>query len=96
MGGTSGAAGLSPGDRNQKGIGMLGKIAAAMIGEKIAGRNKAAKGAIVGIAVETVAKRVIPAIAAAAVLGYAYKKVRSYSGREPSYPSDAEPSPPSG
>jgi hypothetical protein len=75
---------------------MLGKIAAAIIGERLAGRNKGASGAVKGILVETVAKRLIPTIAAAAVLGYAYKKAKSSLDREPSYPSDAEPSPPSG
>lgn len=75
---------------------MLGKIAAAIIGERLAGKNKGAKGAIIGIAVETVAKRVVPAIAAAAVLGYAYKKAKDYLDREPVYPSEATPSPPSG
>jgi hypothetical protein len=73
---------------------MLGKIAAAIIGERLAGKNERAKGAIIGVAVETVAKRVIPAIAAAAVLGYAYKKAKNYLNREPAYPSDATPSPP--
>ena len=75
---------------------MLGKIAAAIIGDRLAGKNKGAKGAIAGIAVETMAKRVIPAIAAAAVLGYAYKKVKGSLDRGRSYPSDASPSPPSG
>ena len=75
---------------------MLGKIAAAMIGERLAGRNRGAGGAVKGILVETVAKRLIPTIAAAAVLGYAYKKVKGSLDRKPSYPSGAEPSPPSG
>jgi hypothetical protein len=75
---------------------MLGKIAAAIIGDRLAGKNKGAKGAVVGIAVETMAKRVIPAIAAAAVLGYVYRKAKGAPGRKPSYPSEAEPSPPSG
>ena len=74
---------------------MLGKIAAAIIGERMAGRNTGARGAIKGILVETVAKKVIPTVAAAAILGYAYKKARRYLDREPSYPSDASPSPPS-
>jgi hypothetical protein len=75
---------------------MLGKIAAAIIGDRLAGRNKGASGAVKGIVVETVAKRLIPTIAAAAILGYAYKKAKDYFDREPSYPSDASPSPPSG
>ncbi|HET7315924.1 MAG TPA: hypothetical protein VFI88_00685 [Sphingomicrobium sp.] len=57
---------------------MPGKIAAAFIGDKIAGQNQGAKGAITGVAVETVAKKVIPAIAAVAVLGFAYKMAKDY------------------
>ena len=75
---------------------MLGKIAAAIIGDKLAGRNKGASGAVKGILVESVAKRLIPTIAAAALLGYAYKKAKASLDRRPSYPSEAEPSPPSG
>ncbi len=75
---------------------MLGKIAAGIIGGRLAGKNKGASGAVKGVLVESVAKRLIPAIAAAAVLGYAYKKVKGSFDRKPSYPSDAEPSPPSG
>lgn len=76
---------------------MLGKIAGAVIGGRLAGKNKGASGAVKGILVESVAKRLIPTIAAAAVLGYAYKKAKGSLDREPpSYPSDAEPSSPSG
>jgi hypothetical protein len=81
---------------SRKGTSMLGKIAAAIIGERLAGRNKGASGAVKGILVESVAKRLIPTIAAAAVLGYAYKKMKGSSNRGPSYPPDAEPSSPSG
>ena len=81
-----------------KGRTMLGKIAGAMIGAKIAGRNKGARGAVAGVAVETLARRVIPAIAAAAILGYAFKKAKgALAGRSPpSYPSDESPAPPPG
>jgi len=75
---------------------MLGKIAAAIIVERLAGKNRGASGAVKGILVETVAKRLVPTIAAAAVLGYAYKKVKGSLDRGRSYPSDASPSPPSG
>lgn len=80
---------------------MLGKIAGALIGERIAGRNKGAKGAVLGVVAETVVKKVIPTIAAIAILGYAYKKARDifeeeFGEGEPSYPSDATPSSPSG
>jgi hypothetical protein len=81
--------------RLEKGESMLGKIAAAIIGDRLAGRNLGASGAVKGILVETVAKRLLPTVAAAAILGYAYKKTKGYLNRHPSYPSDASPSPPS-
>ena len=76
---------------------MLGKIAGAMIGSRLAGRNKGASGAVAGVVVESLAKRVIPALAAAVVLGYAYKKAKKAFGgdEEPDYPSEASPAPPS-
>ena len=78
-----------------KGEVMLGKIAAALIGERIGGKNKGASGAIKGILVETVAKKVVPTLAAAAILGFAYKKVKHVlDGGKPVYPSDSAPSPP--
>ncbi len=75
---------------------MLGKIAAAIVGGRPAGKDKGASGAVKGILLETGAKRLVPPLAAAAVLGYAYKKTKDTLDRKPSYPSDAEPSPPSG
>ena len=79
---------------------MIGKIAAALIGEKIAGRNKGAKGAILGIVGETLVRKVVPTIAAIAILGFAYKKAKDFleeefGDGEPSYPSEATPSSPS-
>ena len=79
---------------------MLGKIAGALIGERVAGRNRGAKGAILGIVAETMVRKVVPTIAAVAVLGYAYKKTKDFlreefEGTKPSYPSEATPSSPS-
>jgi hypothetical protein len=87
----------SLGAEDQKGTNMLGKIAAAIIGGRMAGRNQGASGAVEGILVETVAKKLIPTIAAAAILGYAYKKAKDFleDEGEPSYPSEASPAPPS-
>ena len=82
---------------------MLGKIAGALIGERMAGKDKGAKGAkgaIIGIMAETVVRKVVPTIAAIAILGYAYKKARDFleeefGDSEPAYPSEAAPSSPS-
>lgn len=76
---------------------MLGKIAGALIGRHVAGKNKGLQGALIGVAVETVARRLIPTLAAAAVLGFGFKKAKDYlTDDEPAHPSDAEPSLPSG
>ena len=80
---------------------MLGKIAGALIGEHFAGKDKGAKGAILGVVAETVIKKVVPTIAAIAILGYAYKKARDFLEEEfgdnaPDYPSEATPSSPAG
>lgn len=80
---------------------MFGKIAGALIGERMAGKGKGANGAILGIVAETVIKRVVPTIAAVAILGYACKKAKDLLGEklgqsEPSYPPEATPSSPAG
>ena len=71
---------------------MLGKLAGAWLGEKIAGGNKGAKGAILGYGAAAVAKRSVPTLAALALGGWAFKKWRERRRAAPSYPSDASPS----
>ncbi|HET9810271.1 MAG TPA: hypothetical protein VFP53_01070 [Sphingomicrobium sp.] len=75
---------------------MLGKLAGAWLGSKIAGRDQGAKGAILGYGAAALARRSIPALAAVALGGWAFNKWRDKRRRSPSYPSDAAPSPPSG
>src|SRR6185312_12989565 len=70
---------------------MLGKLAGAWIGEKIAGRNDGAKGAILGAGAVAVGKKLVPTLAALALGGWAFKKWREHKRSHPSYPSDAEP-----
>ena len=54
---------------------MLGKLAGALIGRRIAGRNSGAKGAILGIGAAALARRLsLPAMLAVAAGGYAYKR----------------------
>jgi hypothetical protein len=74
---------------------MIGKLLGAWVGEKIAGRNQSAKGAILGAGAVTVAKRILPTIAAVAAIGWGFKKLRERRAA-PAYPSEATPSPPSG
>ena len=71
---------------------MLGKLAGAWLGEKIAGRNDGAKGAILGYGAAALAKRSVPALAAVALGGWAFKKWREHRRADSSYPSDATPS----
>jgi hypothetical protein len=70
---------------------MLGKLAGAWIGEKIAGRGESAKGAILGAGAVAVGKKLLPTLAALALGGWAFKKWGEHKRSHPSYPSDAEP-----
>ena len=74
---------------------MLGKLAGAWLGEKIAGPDEGAKGAILGFGAAALAKRSVPALAAVALGGWAFKKWRDRRRGRPSYPSEATPSSPS-
>ena len=71
---------------------MLGKLAGAWLGEKITGRNSGAKGAILGYGAAAVARRSVPALAALALGGWAFRKWRDKRRAHPSYPSEATPS----
>jgi hypothetical protein len=75
---------------------MLGKLAGAWLGGKIAGPNKGAKGAILGYGAAALARRSVPALAAVALGGWAFRKWRDRRARRsPAYPSEASPWPPS-
>jgi hypothetical protein len=71
---------------------MLGKLAGAWLGEKVAGPNKGAKGAILGYGAAAIARRSVPALAAVALGGWAFRKWRDKRRANPSYPSEASPS----
>ena len=76
---------------------MLGKIAGAWLGSRIAGRNSGMKGALLGAGAAAIARRGLFPLALAAGAAYGAKKLWDRRSRkEPSYPSDAAPSPPSG
>jgi hypothetical protein len=70
---------------------MLGKLAGAWIGEKVAGRNEGAKGAILGYGAAALAKRSVPLLAGVALGGWAFKKWRDKRRAKVSYPSEATP-----
>lgn len=73
---------------------MLGKLAGAWIGSKVAGENEGTKGAILGAGAVAVGKRVVPTLAALAVGGWAFKKWRDKRRSHASYPSEAVPTVP--
>jgi hypothetical protein len=70
---------------------MIGKLFAAWLGEKVAGENEAAKGAILGYGAAALVKRSIPTLAALALGGWAFKKWRDRRRAEESYPEEATP-----
>ena len=75
---------------------MLGKIAAAWLGSKAAGPNESGRGAVEGFGLAWVAEKLLPTVAAVAVLGWGAKKLYDAVGsKAPSYPSEATPSSPS-
>lgn len=75
---------------------MLGKLAGALIGNRLAGRHGGAKGALLGYGVTALARRGLGPLGLALGLGWAAKKLYDRRGarRHPSYPSDAAPSSP--
>jgi hypothetical protein len=74
---------------------MLGKLAGAWLGGKIAGRNSGTKGAIIGYGATALARRSVPALAAIALGGWALRKWRDKRRANAAYPSEATPSSPS-
>ncbi len=75
---------------------MLGKLAGAWLGSRIAGSHQGAKGAILGYGAAALARRSVPALAAIALAGWGFKKLREKRRREsPTYPPEATPSSPS-
>ena len=74
---------------------MLGKIAGAMIGQRVAGRHSGAKGALLGYGAAALARRGLGPLGLALGLGWAAKKLYERRGRRaPVYPADAGPSSP--
>ena len=71
---------------------MLGKLAGAFIGNKIAGENSGTKGALIGAGVAAVAKRGLGPLAGALALGWGAKKLWEWrKGRSPHFPTGATP-----
>jgi hypothetical protein len=73
---------------------MIGKLFAGWLGEKVAGKNEGAKGAIIGYGTAALAKRSVPTLAALVLGGWAFKKWRDRRRARATYPSEASPSVP--
>lgn len=71
---------------------MLGKLAGAWLGNRMAGRNNGTKGALLGLGAAALARRSVPALAAVAAAGWGYNKWRERrANRAASYPASATP-----
>jgi hypothetical protein len=73
---------------------MLGKIAGALIGSKLAGRNQGLGGAILGATGARMARRGLGPLGTALALGYGAKKLYDWNRTRratPRYPSSATP-----
>ena len=75
---------------------MIGKLAGAFIGNRLAGRN-GVKGALLGYGATALARRGLGTLGMGLALGWGAKKLweKRQKRRHPSYPSDATPSSPS-
>jgi hypothetical protein len=73
---------------------MLGKLAGAMIGRRIAGRNSGVKGAILGAGAAGLARRGLGPLAGALAIGWGAKKLwdwRKDKRARPHFPGNATP-----
>ena len=71
---------------------MLGKLAGALIGNRIAGRNSGAKGALMGAGVAAIARRGLGPLAGALALGWGAKKLLDRRrSRSRAFPPEATP-----
>src|SRR3954468_21680157 len=73
-------------------VAMIGKLFGAWLGGKVAGRNEGAKGAILRYGAAAAARRGVPALAALALGGWAWRKWRNKRRADATYPPEASPS----
>ena len=75
---------------------MLGKIAGAWLGSRVAGRHQGTKGALLGYGAAALARRGLGplALGAGALWGFNKLRERSRRNRGTTYPSEATPSSP--
>ena len=73
---------------------MLGKILGAVVGSKVAGRNEGVKGAVLGAAGASIARRGLGSLGTLALVGYGAKKLYDWNKdrkTSPRYPASATP-----
>lgn len=71
---------------------MLGKLAGALVGRRIAGRNSGTRGALLGLGVAAIARRGFGPLAGALALGWGAKKLMERRrGRISAFPADGTP-----
>ena len=70
---------------------MLGKLAGAIIGQRVAGRNRGARGAIIGAGVSALARRGLGPLAGTRALGWGAKKLWEWRKGSPRFPAEATP-----
>ena len=73
---------------------MIGKLFGAWLGDRLAGPNRGARGAVIGYGAAALARRSVPALAAVTLGGWAFRKWRERRRAHPSYPSSATPAVP--
>jgi hypothetical protein len=74
---------------------MLGKIAGAILGNKVAGQHAGAKGALLGAGIAAVARRGLGPLGLVLGAGWAAKKLyeRRRARQSPPFPGEATPTP---
>ena len=72
---------------------MLGKLAGAIVGQRIAGRNRGARGALIGAGAAALARRGLGPLAGALALGWGAKTLWEWrkDRRRPQFPGEATP-----
>ena len=77
----------------QKGMTMLGKLAGAFIGNRVAGRQSGTRGALLGLGIAAIARRGLGPLGLALGAGWAAKKLyaRRQESKAPTFPADVQP-----
>ena len=72
---------------------MLGKLAGAFIGSRVAGRQSGTRGALLGLGIAAIARRGLGPLGLALGAGWAAKKLyaRRQESKAPTFPADVQP-----